>query len=274
NLSFSAHADAKGIMELIRQASPRNVVLVHGEKSRMSYLKSKIMGEFGCPCYDPANGELLEIETGQDVRALMSDQLFQAAWAKEQERRQKSAVPSEDSVVPAATPITQLPVRGVLLLGDGKRPARLLDPSEFDLDDIPVVSASGIEADDRSDSIVAADTEELTPSASDQVVFSTRRIFDGAELAERMGLSSSVDVAAAALLAIRELLLIDPATQPKDVDEISDKRASVVRVGRSIELSVPAKTAECELPSLYVSWAWEEEELATQVLVVINRVLG
>ncbi|KAJ2817575.1 hypothetical protein FBU31_006178, partial [Coemansia sp. 'formosensis'] len=271
NLSFSAHADAKGIMELIRQASPRNVVLVHGEKSRMSYLKSKIMGEFGCPCYDPANGELLEIETGQDVRALMSDQLFQAAWAKEQERRQKSSATLDDSVVPAATPITQLPVRGVLLLGDGKRPARLLDPSEFDLNDIPVVSASGVEG----DSVVSVDADESTPSsASDQVVFSTRRVFDGTELAERMGLSSSVDVAAAALLAIRELLLIDPATQPRDERVIGGKQASVVRVGRSIELSVPVKTAECDLPSLYVSWAWEEEELATQVLVVINRVLG
>ncbi|KAJ2792181.1 Integrator complex subunit 11 [Coemansia linderi] len=277
NLSFSAHADAKGIMELIRQASPRNVVLVHGEKSRMSYLKSKIMGEFGCPCYDPANGELLEIETGQDVRALMSDQLFQAAWAKEQERRQKSAVSLDDSVVPAATPITQLPIRGVLFLGDGKRPARLLDPSEFDLDDIPVVSASGVEGESSSgeDATVAAGVDDLTlSSGSNQVVFSTRRVFDGTDLAERMGLPSSVDVAAAALLAIRELLLTDPATQPTDVGATRGKQASVVRVGRSIELSVPAKTTECDLPSLHVSWAWEEEELATQVLVVVNRVLG
>ena len=34
-LSFSAHADAKGIMQLISQAAPRNVVLVHGEKDKM-----------------------------------------------------------------------------------------------------------------------------------------------------------------------------------------------------------------------------------------------
>ncbi|KAJ2578007.1 hypothetical protein GGH95_003460 [Coemansia sp. RSA 1836] len=282
NLSFSAHADAKGIMELIRQASPRNVVLVHGEKSRMSYLKSKIMGEFGCPCYDPANGELLEIETGQDVRALMSDQLFQAAWTKEQERRQKSAALPSDAAAAAvpttttATPITQLPVRGVLLLGDGKRPARLLDPSEFDLDDIPVVSASGIEGEsgDSASPAAADGVENANPSASDQVVFSTRRVFDGAELAERLGLSSSVDVAQAALLAIYELLLIDPATQPQNANGADAKKASVVRVGSSIELSVPAKEDEFDLPSLCVSWAWEEEELATQVLVVINRVLG
>ncbi len=35
NLSFSAHADAKGIMQLIHQAQPRNVMLVHGEKGKM-----------------------------------------------------------------------------------------------------------------------------------------------------------------------------------------------------------------------------------------------
>ena len=35
NLSFSAHADAKGIMQLIRMCEPRNVILVHGEKAKM-----------------------------------------------------------------------------------------------------------------------------------------------------------------------------------------------------------------------------------------------
>lgn len=35
NLSFSAHADAKGILQLIRQCEPKNVVLVHGEKPKM-----------------------------------------------------------------------------------------------------------------------------------------------------------------------------------------------------------------------------------------------
>ena len=35
HLSFSAHADAKGIMQLIRQCEPKNVMLVHGEKAKM-----------------------------------------------------------------------------------------------------------------------------------------------------------------------------------------------------------------------------------------------
>ena len=46
-MSFSAHADAKGIMQLISQCEPRNVMLVHGEAAKMDLLKNKIQQEFG-----------------------------------------------------------------------------------------------------------------------------------------------------------------------------------------------------------------------------------
>lgn len=45
-MSFSAHADAKGIMQLIRQCEPKNVVLVHGEGAKMEFLRQQIMKEF------------------------------------------------------------------------------------------------------------------------------------------------------------------------------------------------------------------------------------
>lgn len=45
-MSFSAHADAKGIMQLIRMAEPRSVLLVHGEAAKMEFLKGKIEQEF------------------------------------------------------------------------------------------------------------------------------------------------------------------------------------------------------------------------------------
>ena len=41
-MSFSAHADAKGIMQLISYCEPRNVMLVHGEAVKMEFLKQKI----------------------------------------------------------------------------------------------------------------------------------------------------------------------------------------------------------------------------------------
>ena len=43
----SAHADAKGIMQLVRQCEPKNVLLVHGEAGKMEFLKNKITQEFG-----------------------------------------------------------------------------------------------------------------------------------------------------------------------------------------------------------------------------------
>jgi len=46
-LSFSAHADAKGIMQLIRHCEPKNILLVHGEAAKMDFLRKKIEQEFG-----------------------------------------------------------------------------------------------------------------------------------------------------------------------------------------------------------------------------------
>lgn len=45
-MSFSAHADAKGIMQLVGQAEPERVLLVHGEAKKMEFLKQKIEQEF------------------------------------------------------------------------------------------------------------------------------------------------------------------------------------------------------------------------------------
>ncbi|KAB7502299.1 Integrator complex subunit 11 [Armadillidium nasatum] len=60
-MSFSAHADAKGIMQLIRHCEPKNVMLVHGENTKMDFLKQKIMEEFNINCYKPKNGETATI---------------------------------------------------------------------------------------------------------------------------------------------------------------------------------------------------------------------
>ena len=56
-MSFSAHADAKGILNLIRHCEPKNVVFVHGEKSRMETFKPVVEEHFDIPVYMPANFE-------------------------------------------------------------------------------------------------------------------------------------------------------------------------------------------------------------------------
>lgn len=84
HLSFSAHADAKGIMQLIRQAEPRHVVLVHGEKAKMGFLKQKIMKEFGIPCHDPANGTTVSLPTSQSVSVDISANLLKRVLESEE----------------------------------------------------------------------------------------------------------------------------------------------------------------------------------------------
>uniref|UniRef100_G3VRK3 Integrator complex subunit 11 n=1 Tax=Sarcophilus harrisii TaxID=9305 RepID=G3VRK3_SARHA len=66
-MSFSAHADAKGIMQLVRQAEPDNVLLVHGEAKKMEFLKQKIEQEFHVNCYMPANGETVTLLTHPNI---------------------------------------------------------------------------------------------------------------------------------------------------------------------------------------------------------------
>lgn len=62
-MSFSAHADAKGIMQLIQYCEPKNVMLVHGEAAKMEFLTKKIKEEFSIDCFMPANGETCRINT-------------------------------------------------------------------------------------------------------------------------------------------------------------------------------------------------------------------
>ena len=75
-MSFSAHADAKGIMQLIKNCEPKNVLLVHGENLKMDFLKNQIIKEFNIDCYKPANGETVTIKTKPIVPASISVELL------------------------------------------------------------------------------------------------------------------------------------------------------------------------------------------------------
>jgi len=80
-MSFSAHADAKGIMQLISWCEPRNVMLVHGEGEKMKFLRSKIKAEHGIDCFMPANGETATIPGRATVPARVSTSLLKAEAA-------------------------------------------------------------------------------------------------------------------------------------------------------------------------------------------------
>jgi integrator complex subunit 11 len=61
NLSFSAHADKKGIIQLIDNLQPQHVMFVHGERSRISALKAEIEQTYKIPCFEPANGVTISV---------------------------------------------------------------------------------------------------------------------------------------------------------------------------------------------------------------------
>jgi integrator complex subunit 11 len=61
-ISFSAHSDHRGILQVLRWVHPDNVVLVHGEEERMRGLMQEVQNSLGVPCYYPGNLEKLVIK--------------------------------------------------------------------------------------------------------------------------------------------------------------------------------------------------------------------
>ena len=81
SLSFSAHADAHGILTLLRQSHPRHVVLVHGERAKMALLRDRVWRELGLPCSCPGNGvSLLVGPAAPDARVRLAAALARG-WA-------------------------------------------------------------------------------------------------------------------------------------------------------------------------------------------------
>ena len=56
NIAFGVHADMNGILRVVGECRPLNVMLVHGEKRRMKKLSSEIIRLFNVPVVMPPNG--------------------------------------------------------------------------------------------------------------------------------------------------------------------------------------------------------------------------
>ena len=56
-MSFSAHADAKGILQLIKQSSPKNIVFVHGDTEVMKKLQKTVDANLKINSFLPRNLE-------------------------------------------------------------------------------------------------------------------------------------------------------------------------------------------------------------------------
>ncbi|XP_057244083.1 integrator complex subunit 11 [Malurus melanocephalus] len=120
-MSFSAHADAKGIMQLIRQAEPRNVLLVHGEAKKMEFLKQKIEQEFHVSCFMPANGETTTIVTNPCIPVDISLGLL---------KREAATGPTPDAKRPRL-------MHGTLLMKDNVSYTAFLILKDYSVQNLP-----------------------------------------------------------------------------------------------------------------------------------------
>ncbi|KAE9551860.1 hypothetical protein FO519_004934 [Halicephalobus sp. NKZ332] len=82
-MSFSAHADAKGIIQLIRHVEPRNVMFVHGENEKMEFLKKRVEKDFGLKVFKPANGEHISVEVPEFCKLSISREVYENCLSKE-----------------------------------------------------------------------------------------------------------------------------------------------------------------------------------------------
>jgi len=77
HMSFSAHADATGIMAYIRAVQPRAVVLVHGEREKMPVLAARIINELQIPAQCPSNYTMLTFAAPPTIPARIDAHLLQ-----------------------------------------------------------------------------------------------------------------------------------------------------------------------------------------------------
>ncbi len=68
-VSFSAHADNKGIVRLIKHLNPQYLIFVHGDKKRMTELGQWVTENLRIETHCPKNFEVLRltVEPGKTV---------------------------------------------------------------------------------------------------------------------------------------------------------------------------------------------------------------
>lgn len=65
-------------MSLIRRLEPEHVLLVHGERRKMAYLKRAIMRDIGIPVFDPPNGTAVTLPVSVRVPVVVPDSMLDA----------------------------------------------------------------------------------------------------------------------------------------------------------------------------------------------------
>ncbi|KAL4196826.1 hypothetical protein AMTRI_Chr04g185090 [Amborella trichopoda] len=125
-LAFTAHTDSKGIMDLIKHVSPRQVVLVHGERPNMEILRERIKSELTIECHIPANHETVSVPSTQIVKVDMTK-----AFIKHNTSMMRRRV--LDDIIEGNKTLTGLPSKvaeGIIVMEKGKR-AKIVHQEEL-----------------------------------------------------------------------------------------------------------------------------------------------
>lgn len=266
HLSFSAHADAKGIIQLIRDCEPRNVFLVHGEKEKMEVLKRKIIADLGIPCFNPPNGATVTIETQPSIEVNLSVNLI---------KQLTSNGPSASSE----------------LGGDGDED--LLDSDMDDSDDLDLI----VERRETQDQISPSDTSELLdftlPPPPKRmrmegilVSRSNERpcLYDSQEAASQLG----IRLHEMRFTAIRRLMPHSVATTPGAMlrrlshalhkwypeEQLKLSNETDSKVVMSVQQALIIRF-DCEDgPRFLIEWGLEDDPVASKVLSLIDNFIA
>ncbi|KAI8644344.1 beta-lactamase-like protein [Parasitella parasitica] len=239
NLSFSAHADAKGIMQLIRMCEPRNVVLVHGERGKMDFLRSNIMKEFGIACYMPANGCSIKMETSRALEAKISTDLLKSLLANH-----NSKIPSV-TLSESSRPNTSVPINATLLM-------------HFNNNKQQQQTAPSIE-------IVKSDEFETAEKQFEhrELYFQVEKAFQVSSLLSDMAHTELITEDSQR--RVLDLLQVALTRTIGQTCSIQRKAASIII--RSVSLWLQ------NLQTVCVKWSFEDEDLASFILGTVNTVL-
>ncbi|CAI2169238.1 12780_t:CDS:2 [Funneliformis geosporum] len=235
NLSFSAHADAKGILQLIKQCDPRNVMLVHGEKAKMEFLQEKIKRECKIPCFSPANGETIIINTPLSIPVDISVDLL-----KRHQAAQKLPFTTSDEGIDITRikPVNEIPIQGVLSMEPDRIP-RLMNADEAMRDaNLPL--------------------RELT--------FDFIKTFNPNKIQKNLDASPHADIRVRALEIVYEA--VTKALRGKMSSTEVTKKPSQIKI-RSMLISV----SDDNTNSLNISWNHRDENLANYLMSIIDKTL-
>lgn len=228
NMSFSAHADAKGIMQLIRHVEPTNVVLVHGEKTKMAFLQERIERELQIRCFFPPNGVSITIPVSYKIPVHLSQSLLKNHFH-----------PIVDSSLPTTPSSDFLPknVNSIDSFNSSNQPINAM--LFFTEDQIRVLGEKeGLDELGISSHILSfSSIHQLPDDFTDQSLF---------KLIE----------------SLKQKLL-----------ELIDIPMRYHQEGSQFDIHFMSVSIISQSESINVSWSYEDEDLGTTVVSVVNEVL-